>query len=199
MAIVTRVDPTGPRGNQSLVHLDDERWTAMPRRWAARRGIEPGRVVPVDERDAIEAELADRVGRFLCQASLGRGARSRAELEQRLVRYGLAPCVIERTIASIEAAGLTDDDELAASVARSLRRRGYGESRIRQTLRRRGLGDAGHEPEPESRDEAVARAVAALGRRHPDAPARAIGFLARRGFPADVCRRAVADRPPPRD
>lgn len=192
MAVVTHVNTTGPHGRQVVVHLDDERWTAMPRRWATRRKIEAGRAIDEAERAAIEEELAQRVGRFLCLASLARGDRSRAELERRLVRYGLPAAVVERAVATIDASGLVDDRGLARSLAASLRRRGYGESRIRQTLRNRGLPDV--DREAESEDDAVLRAVEALGRRHRDDPRRAIGFLARRGFDPGICRRAVEQR-----
>lgn len=166
----------------------------MPRRWATRRKIEAGRSIDETERAAIEEELAQRVGRFLCLASLDRGARSRAELERRLSRYGLPTAVVERTVAAIDASGLVDDPALARSLVASLRRRGYGESRIRQALRSRGLPDLGGDDWAESEDEAVLRAIEALGRRYRDEPNRAIGFLARRGFAVAVCRRAVERR-----
>lgn len=194
MPVVTHVAPTGPRGNQVVVHLGGECWTAMPRRWAAKRSIEPGRALLEAERATIEEELALRVGRFLCLASLDRGGRSRAELSRRLERYGLPSSVVERALASIDASGLTDDDALARSVATSLRRRGYGDGRIRQALARRGLADTVASAPPEPVDDVVARAVEALGRRHRDDPRRAIAYLARRGFPFDVCRRATEQR-----
>lgn len=194
MPVVTHVAPTGPRGNQVVVHLDGECWTAMPRRWAAKRSIEPGRALAEGERATIEEELALRVGRFLCLASLDRGGRSRAELTRRLERYGLPASVVERALASIDGSGLTDDDALAQSVTLSLRRRGYGDRRIQQALARRGLPDTSAVAPPEPHEDAVRRAVAALGRRHRDDPRRALAYLARRGFPFDVCRSATEQR-----
>lgn len=194
MALVTRVLPAGPHGGRVVVELDGERWTSMPRRWAVRRSIAPGRELDDHEQTRIEEQLSERVGRFLCVVALDRGGRSRAELERRLARYGLPARVVERTIAAVSEAGLADDDALASSLVRSLRRRGYGDARVRRTLARRGLDGAAAELPPESREDAVDRAVGALGRRHGGDPARAVAFLARRGFGLDVCRAAVASR-----
>jgi SOS response regulatory protein OraA/RecX len=194
MPLVTRVEPAGRGGTRVRVDLDGAAWTTVPRRWAARRRLEPGRELPDHERTAIEDDLVERVGRFLCLAALGQGPRSAVELRRRLERYGLAPAVVDRTLVVIGRTTLVDDGQLAGAVASSLRRRGYGDARIRQTLARRGLSAAAPAVPPEPLDDAVSRARTALGARHRGDPARATVWLARRGFALEACHRAVRGR-----
>ena len=106
------------------------------------------------------------------------GDRSRAELEQRLARRGVAPDAAADALATLERVGVLDDERTAALRAETLAARGYGDAWIRADLQRRGLpfeaALAGLEPE---RDRA-ARLVESRGA----APA----WLSRRGFDHDV-------------
>jgi regulatory protein len=129
---------------------------------------------------------------------LGYAARSRAEIERRLMRDEFAPDVIAAVIAECEAQGWLDDEKFAHDwVADRADRKKYGKGRLAAELARKGvdretLEAALETVEPE---EELARARAAVRRRWgPESFAglenadlqtekkRCSEFLLRRGF-----------------
>ncbi len=117
--------------------------------------------------------------------------RSRAELEARLARQGVAEAERRRTLDELERLGYLDDARTAKLRAARLAERGYGDAYIRADLQRRGLAAeaALAELEPESRR--AAHLVAERG-----AGASTATWLARRGFGEDCLEAAFAAEPP---
>jgi SOS response regulatory protein OraA/RecX len=115
--------------------------------------------------------------------------RSRHELDRRLEEAGIAAEEREQTLATLERIGYLDDRRFAATRARTLAERGYGDEAIRVDLDREGVtaetADAalrGLEPEYERARTLVRR----LGGRR-----NAAVQLLRRGFDPDSVEAAL--------
>ena len=161
---------------------------------------------------AWTGELAARVGaaserakahRFMLR-SLGARAQSRGMALDRLRRKGVEAGVAEEVVRGLEAAGLLNDEEFAQAYARSALARGpIGARRLEQALasRRveRGLAKktaaealAGRDASEDALALAQRRVRALPARLDERAKSRRVyAYLARRGFDADVCARAV--------
>lgn len=141
---------------------------------------------------ALDRETARALGRELRRAhALGVAARalryrdlSRQRLDARLAGRGAAAGARAEALETLERAGLVDDDRVAASRARALADRGYGDAAIRLALEGEGLeaeavhaGLAALEPEGE-------RARGLLERRGEGQ--KTLRWLAARGFDAST-------------
>jgi regulatory protein len=129
-------------------------------------------------------------------------ARSRRELESRLLRAGFEYGEVLDELARLEAVGLVDDEAFARQVAEhELGNRGSGRRAVVSRLLVAGVDrdsidrvmeDLGSDSEDERALEVArvrARRLAALP---PDrAFGRLVGFLARRGYDPQVARRAA--------
>jgi regulatory protein len=116
-------------------------------------------------------------------------ARSRAEVRQHLEAWGVEAGPAEVLVARLEAAGLLDDQAVAAEVSGSLRRRGHGSLRAAHDLDRLGVEQAA--ASQAVGDHAAGdgeRARALIADRFGPPPydvavaRRAAAFLSRRGF-----------------
>jgi regulatory protein len=131
--------------------------------------------------------------------ALSQRERTTAELEDWLAERGYPPAEIAAAIDRLSAIGELGDERFARRYAGDKRElRGWGVDRIRDALAGRGLERATIDAAigDESPDDELARAVALLERRGEaavDEPsrARALGFLARRGYDSDVAYEAV--------
>lgn len=134
---------------------------------------------------------------------LARREYSEWELRSRLARRGFERDAIDGALAALQRAGLQDDERFARSLAAEAREgRGLAGPALRAALRRRGVGSdvadraAGEDPADE---EARAREIAArrarrLGSLAPEVRIRRlVGYLARRGFAPEVCRRIATE------
>jgi regulatory protein len=124
--------------------------------------------------------------------------RTAAELGAWLAERGFEPAQVADAVERLVAAGALDDEAFARRFAADKRElRGWGPERIREALAERGL-------EPTLIDAAIAegqpeqlrRALDLLERRGEpavDEPsrARALGFLARRGYESELAYEAV--------
>lgn len=132
-------------------------------------------------------------------ALIARRERSEAELREGLRERGVGEAASAAAVARLVAVGELDDERFARRYAEDKRElRGWGPERIREALARRGIAPevaaaaAGGEP---AADQA-ARAARLLERRgevlgDERARARALAFLARRGFDYEVAYEAV--------
>jgi regulatory protein len=134
---------------------------------------------------------------------LARRALSRRELTERLDRRGFPAAVINVEVRRLEAAGLLDEQAVAASVIAGALRRGTGRRMAAAALRRRRVArDAadgalrGLDPEAEQAALAQALARAALSgfERFPDLRRKVVRYLLTRGFGAGEIRAALAER-----
>jgi regulatory protein len=133
---------------------------------------------------------------------LARRERSAAELRTRLIARGFPPPVVERVLERLQEAGLQDDGRFAEQYASDAAARGAAGRRINRDLLGRGIDRelavvaSTERPEvEEQRARAAARKRAAT--MHGTVPEvrfrRLIGFLARRGYDADLCREVAAE------
>ena len=130
--------------------------------------------------------------------ALAQKERTAAELGAWLAERGFEPAQIADAVERLVAAGALDDEAFARRFAADKRElRGWGPERIREALAGRGLergliASAIAEDHPDQ----LRRALALLERRGEtpvDEPsrARALGFLARRGYEPELAYEAV--------
>lgn len=167
-----------------LVELDGTPWRVLPADAVVRAGLHEGLVLDRPSLRVLRRELR----RSEALAAAARALRTRdlsaQAVEERLGRAGVPPSARREALQALGRAGVVDDSRLAASTARALAARGWGDAAIADRLEQVGIAgdDAGSalaalEPE----DRRAERIVAARG--------RTIGtarFLARRGFSPDV-------------
>jgi regulatory protein len=151
-------------GDQVDVELDGRRWRRLPAAAVAAAGLAQGSVL--DRPRLRELARARRRAAALQVAAraLARRPLSEHELEERLVRRGVAPAArgdVRRTLTS---AGYLDDAKVAAGRAALLAERGSGDELIRHDLLGRGISSeaieeavAGLAPEAERAREVVRR------------------------------------------
>lgn len=131
---------------------------------------------------------------------LGRRDYARAELEARLKRKPVDPEVAARALERLEELDLVDDVRTAKGFVRGRKHR-QGRLALGREMSKRGLGEEAREAAlaPLSDEQQLAAAAEVLdkhawrfasGERRKDW-AKAAGFLARRGFPADAAREAL--------
>jgi regulatory protein len=117
--------------------------------------------------------------------------RSRNDVEERLVRAGIAPDEVRETLATLERLGYLDDERYALARADELAARGYGDEWIRRDLREHGVGRETAAVALEaltSEPERAARLVSGSGGA-PDS--RLAARLRRKGFGADSVEAAL--------
>ncbi len=125
--------------------------------------------------------------------------RTTAELAAWLLKRGFERADVEDVLDRLVGSGALDDQRFATEFAADKRDlRGWGPERIREALYERGLEPALIEAAVagESYSQQLARAVELLGRRSEQvfderSRARALAFLARRGYDSDLAYDAV--------
>jgi regulatory protein len=135
----------------------------------------------------------------LAVKALGRKERTEHELRMLLRDAGASEADSADVIASLAVAGAIDDERFAKRYAEDKRElRDWGPDRIAEALRARGVAEAEVQAAlaSESGEEVVVRAVGVLadsGEEPIDdrSRQRALGLLARRGFPLEVAYEAV--------
>ncbi len=119
-------------------------------------------------------------------------ARSRRELERRLLSKGYSRKEVDEVLDWLDEVGYLDDMELARDYVRAGVERGWSRIRIMRGLRERGLGDEAISEAMEEYDEdrvveVLRRRLAGRGREE------IIKFLRNRGFGWDIIRRVLSD------
>lgn len=162
-----------------------------------------------------DPELADAADPAACRESalklLGRTHRTRSDLEKRLKVKGYAATTVLPVLDRLTEVGLIDDAEYArAWLAGRWGRKPSGWRRLQQELRSKGVSDddverarellaeRGSAPdEVESARKVVEKARSRMSRLDEQKQRqRLYALLARRGFGADVIRRALEMREP---
>lgn len=125
-----------------------------------------------------------------------------AELRARLSARGYEDRVVEGVLERLREAGLQDDGRFAAQYASDAAARGLSARRIQGELLVRGVGpelaaaSSAERPEAEERRAraAATKRAAGMGSLTPEVRYRRLaGFLARRGYENEVCRRVAAE------
>jgi regulatory protein len=161
-------------------------------------GLTEGADVDAALLDRVRAAAARQGAREMALRLLQRRLRSRVELEAALTRRGVPVEAVVAVVADLRRSGWIDDRRFARGWIRDrLALRPAGARRLRFELRRKGVGaqviaEALAEllPGEMEGDLALAQARACMGRLRALPPAavrrRLAGWLARRGYPADV-------------
>lgn len=161
----------------------------------ARRQMEAEQAAQPADDAAREQVLAH------CRAAVAGRQLTRSDLAGRLRRRGHPDELVEWAVERCEAAGLVDDESWAREYVASRLARGHGERRIRTDLMRRGIDrshvDAavelagGRERVSEACVDVVRRRYGAERLADGRVKARAMRYLAGRGFDAEQVRAAI--------
>jgi regulatory protein len=135
----------------------------------------------------------------LAVGAITRKERTISELREWLGARDLHPDDVEATVNRLIEIGELDDEKFARLYAEDKRElRGWGPERIRETLIGRGIDSrtAGSAAAAESSEDQIERAEALLLKRGTNAGeesgrAKALAFLARRGYDYDVAYAAI--------
>ena len=165
---------------------------------------------PLSEGQPLDLEEYDnwlmiRQYRFALDRAVGylaARARSKREIEQKLLQAGYRPCTVEMVIYKLEREKLLDDADFARQWAESRSNHKMGRGRIAQELRRKGISQEEAEEalsvidDEEQLSGAVALAAKAAARLKPGedmrkAANRIAGMLARRGYSWDIAKEAI--------
>ncbi len=135
-------------------------------------------------------------------AYLAARARSRREVEQKLLQAGYRPCTVEMVLYKLEREKLLDDADFARQWVEARSTHRLGRSRIAQELRRKGIDAEEAEAALSAIEDddqlvgAVSLAEKAAARIKPNEDPRKAGnrilaMLARRGYSYDIARQAL--------
>jgi SOS response regulatory protein OraA/RecX len=106
----------------------------LPADAVVRAGLVAGRTLDRETARALARELRRSHALTDAVRTLRHRDVSRGRLEERLARRGAGRAARADALATLERAGLVDDARVAASRARSLAERGYGDAAIRLAL-----------------------------------------------------------------
>lgn len=131
---------------------------------------------------------------------LGRQMRSKAQLKGRLEKKGARADTVARVMARLEELNYLDDAAYAELYVAS-RKRKKGSLAIAQELRQKGIAAATSQAALAQVDEkAQLQTAKSLIEKNlwrwsgkPQARAKAFAFLARRGFPGEIVKRAIEE------
>jgi len=166
------------------VELDGAPWRVLPVDVVARAGLAEGRVLDRPAARLVRRELRRAEALQVAERVLRHRDLSRQRLSERLAA-AVPPATAAESLATLERAGLVDDERVALARAESLAARGYGDEAIRHRLRAEGLPEeAVGELEPEAE-----RARPLIERRGPGS--RTARYLAARGFGEDAVEAAL--------
>lgn len=177
------------RGGRVAVEVDGEPWRTLPVDAAVRAELRVGVELDRPRLRLVRRELRRTEALAWAVRALRRRDLSARSLDRRLEQAGLQAEERRSALATLERAGLLDDERFAFSRAESLARRGYGDEAIRWLLERDGVdaelaGRAVEAIAPEPDRAAVVAAARGGGR-------AAAAYLARRGFAEDSVAAAL--------
>lgn len=184
------------------VTVNESEEILVPLALMRERPLQEGQPIDLEEYDNW---LMVRQYRFALDRAVGylaARARSKHEIEQKLMQAGYRPCTVEMVIYKLQRENLLDDADFARQWVESRQNHKLGRSRIAQELRRKGISqDEAEEALSIIEDEdqlsgAIALAAKAAARIKPDedlrkASNRIAGMLARRGYSWDIAKKAI--------
>ena len=200
MDMITSI--TRERGRLRVI-INDDSEVLVPLSLFRERPLTVGEPIDMEEYDQWLLLRQYRHALDRAVAFLAGRARSRREMEERLLRSGYRPCTVEMVLYKLEKEGLLDDADFARQWvdARSARRMGRG--RIAQELRRKGVSarEAEEALEGLSEEEQLEGAIVLVEKAMARTPsgedprktaARITAMLARRGYDYDTAREAIS-------
>lgn len=185
------------------VTINDAEDVLVPVSLMRERPLQVGH--PIDLAD-YDNWLMVRQYRFALDRAVGylaSRARSKREIEQKLLHAGFRPCTVEMVIYKLERENLLDDSDFARQWVESRATHKLGRSRIAHELRRKGISQEEVEEalaiidDDNQLNDAIALAKKAAERIKPGedrrkASARIAGMLARRGYSWDIAKQAIS-------
>lgn len=185
------------------VTINDAEDVLVPVSLMRERPLQVGH--PIDLAD-YDNWLMVRQYRFALDRAVGylaSRARSKREIEQKLLHAGFRPCTVEMVIYKLERENLLDDSDFARQWVESRTTHKLGRSRIAHELRRKGISQEEAEEalaiidDDNQLNDAIALAKKAAERIKPGedrrkASARIAGMLARRGYSWDIAKQAIS-------
>ena len=184
------------------VTINDSEDIIVPLSLLRERPLKEGQPINLEEYDNW---LMVRQYRFALDRAvdyLAARARSKHEIEQKLLQAGYRPSTVEMVIYKLQRENLLDDADFARQWVESRQNHKIGRSRIAQELRRKGVSQEEAEDALSVIDDedqlsgAIALAEKAAARIKPGedirkASARIAGMLARRGYSWDIAKEAI--------
>ena len=162
------------------LEVDGRRWRLVPDEVVLRCGLAAGLELDRPLLRALRRELRRAEALGAAVRTVSRRDVSTRRLHDRLAARGVRRADAERAVATLAGAGVLDDAKTAASRARALEERGWGDTAVAARLAGEGFGVddvraalAELRPERERADALAARA---------SDPGAAWKLLARRGF-----------------
>ncbi len=201
-SVITAIEPQVRRPDRVSIFVDGVFVLGMHVEVAADSGLWVGQVVSVPDLQALASAEELRRARESALQLLGYRARSRRELQQRLIRKGYEPELVEAALDHLERSGLINDAEFSESwVRQRTGGRPMGRNRLAAELRQKGVDreviDQALEPMDPDRELDLALRVGRqkVEQMHgEDLPAirRKLGAaLMRRGFGWEICARVL--------
>lgn len=185
------------------VTVNESEDVLVPLALMRERPLKEGQPLDLEEYDNW---LMVRQYRFALDRAVGylaARARSKHEIEQKLMQAGYRPCTVEMVIYKLQRENLLDDADFARQWVESRQNHNLGRSRIAQELRRKGISQDEAEEALSVIDDddqlagAIVLAEKAAARIKPGedmrkAANRIAGMLARRGYSWDIVKQAVS-------
>ena len=199
MEVITAI--TKQRGKY-LVTINESETIIVPLSLMRERPLKLGQSLDLEEYDNW---LMVRQYRFALDRAVGylaARARSKQEIEQKLLQVGYRPCTVEMVLYKLEREHLLDDADFARQWVESRATHKLGKRRIAQELRRKGISQEEAEEALSVIDDedqlagAIALAEKAAARIKPGedphkASQRIGAMLARRGYSWDITKEAL--------
>lgn len=198
MDVITQVRKE--RGCYSVT-IGDATDVKVPAPLFRERPLQEGELIDPEEYDQWLMVRQYRQALDRAVGYLAARARSRKEIEDKLLRAGYRPCTVEMVLYKLEKEGLLDDGDFARQWVESRSQR-MGRERIVRELRQKGVSTQEAEAALETidEDEQLSGAVALVekglarakaGEDPRKTAARLTAMLARRGYGYDVARAAI--------
>jgi SOS response regulatory protein OraA/RecX len=172
------------RRGRVAVELDGAPWRVLPVDVVVRAGIAEGRTLDRQALRELRRELRRAEALHVAGRALRHRDLSRRRLADRLER-AVPPAFVAESLATLERAGLVDDERVARARAETLAGRGYGDEAIRHRLRVEGLPDEAVGDLPPETE----RAAPLIARR--GSGPRTARYLAGRGFGEEAVEAAL--------
>ena len=200
MDVITRIRKE--RGRYRVTVSESEEFL-VPVSLMRERPLTEGQELDVEEYDHWLLLRQYRHALDRAVAYLAARARSRREVEQKLLQAGYRPATVEMVLYKLEKERLLDDADFARQWVEARSHRSLGRSRIAQELRRKGVSADEAETalsaigDDDQLVSATALAEKAAARIRPGedprkARSRIQAMLARRGYSWDVVREAIS-------
>jgi SOS response regulatory protein OraA/RecX len=171
------------------LEVDGRRWRLVPDDVVLRCGLATGMELDRPLLRALRRELRRAEALGAAVRTVSRRDVSTLRLRDRLAARGVRPADADRAVATLAGAGVLDDARTAASRARALADRGWGDAAVAARLAGEGFGAGDVRAALEDLQPERARAEA-LAVRAGD-PRAAWKLLARRGFAPETVEDVV--------